>query len=416
MASFEYHIAHRLFFQGQQSKQVSRPAVRIALIGIAAGLAVMIASVCIVIGFKQQVEANVMGLSSHIQVTDFHSNYSDEMQPIARADTLPALLADIPGVRHVQRFTTKTAMLKTEDDVQAMVFKGISDDFDWSFLQDKIVEGSIPDFHADKAPNQVLMSRYTARQLRLKPGDSFYAYFTRDEQVLVRKWQVGAVFDTHFSEFDRSVVLVDNRHLARLNAWDEHAAGGLEIFVDDIRRIVDIDAEVYNRLFVFGSANGLSYFTQSVYDLNPQIFGWLNLLDMNVWLILALMIFVSGFNMISALLILMLERTNLIGMLKSMGATNASLRKIFLILSLMLCARGMLWGNIIGLGLCALQYFFHIIPLDAAVYYVSAVPISFHWGYILLLNVGVAAASFLMMLLPTALVSRIAPAKAIRFE
>ena len=201
-----------------------------------------------------------------------------------------------------------------------------------------------------------------------------------------------------------------------MNGWQPHQAGGLEIFVDDIRDIVDTDVAVYNRLFAFGSEQQLAYYTQSVYDLNPQIFGWLDLLDMNVWLILALMIFVSGFNMISSLLILILERTNLIGMLKAMGASNLSLRKVFLWLSTMLTLRGMFWGNIIGLGLCALQYFFHLIPLDAAVYYVSSVPVEFNFFLIILLNLGVAFASFLMMLLPSGLVSRIAPVKAIRFD
>ena len=416
MASFEYHIASRLFFDRQQGKQVSRPAVRIALIGIAVGLAVMIAAVCIVIGFKHEVEAKVMGLSSHIQMSNYHSNYSYEMLPIERPDTLPALLSDIPNVAHVQKFTTKTGMLKTDEEVQAMVFKGIADDFDWTFLEARIEEGDVPDYRAEKMSDQVLISSYTARQMRLGVGDSFFAYFTRDEQILARKWRVAAIFDTHFSEFDRHFVLVDNRQLARLNGWDAGETGGMEIFVQDIRKLSDTDVEVYNRLFAFGSERNIAYYTQSVYELNPQIFGWLDLLDMNVWLILALMIFVSGFNMISGLLILILERTNLIGMLKAMGAANVSVRKIFLWLSAMLIGRGMLWGNVLGIGLCALQYFFHLIPLDPAVYYVSSVPVEFNVWLLLLLNVGVAFVSFLMMLLPSGLVGKIAPVKAIRFD
>lgn len=416
MASFEYHIASRLFFDRQQGKQVSRPAVRIALIGIAVGLAVMIAAVCIVIGFKHEVEANVMGLSSHIQVSNYHSNYSYEMLPIERPDTLPALLSDIPNVAHVQQFTTKTGMLKTDEEVQAMVFKGIADDFDWTFLEARIEEGDVPDYRAEKMSDQVLISSYTARQMRLGVGDSFFAYFTRDEQILARKWRVSAIFDTHFSEFDRHFVLVDNRQLARLNGWDAGETGGMEIFVQDIRKLSDTDVEVYNRLFAFGSERNIAYYTQSVYELNPQIFGWLDLLDMNVWLILALMIFVSGFNMISGLLILILERTNLIGMLKAMGAANVSVRKIFLWLSAMLIGRGMLWGNVLGIGLCALQYYFHLIPLDPAVYYVSSVPVEFNVWLLLLLNLGVAFVSFLMMLLPSGLVGKIAPVKAIRFD
>ncbi|MBQ9200817.1 MAG: ABC transporter permease [Bacteroidales bacterium] len=413
---YTYHIAKRLFFSTEQDKRVSRPAVRIALIGIAVGLAVMLISVAVVIGFKHQVESNVVGLSSHIQLTSYQSNFSYEMAPVEQSDSLPLWLADIPNVRHIQHFTTKPGIIKLSDNVQTVVFKGVASDFDWDFLQERMTDGRLPDYGSDTLSAEVLISRTLADLLELKTDDSFVSYFTRDERILARRWTISGIFDTHFSEFDKTFVLVDNRQIARLNGWEPGQTGGLEIFVDDIRRLPRTDMLLYERLFDIADSKGYTYYAQSVYDLNPEMFGWLDLLDMNVWFILILMIFVSGFNMISGLLILILERTRLIGLLKSLGADNAAVRRIFVWLSAMLIGKGLLWGNALGLGLCALQYFFHLIPLDPSVYYVASVPIEFNWFYILLINVGTVAASLLMMLLPTMLVSRIVPVKAIRFE
>lgn len=413
---YTYHIAKRLFFSTEQDKRVSRPAVRIALVGIAVGLAVMLVSIAVVIGFKHQVESNVVGLSSHIQLTSYQTGFSYEMAPIERPDSLPLWLGEVPNVRHIQRFTTKPGIIKLSDNVQTVVFKGVADDFDWDFLSERIVEGRLPGYGGDTLSVEVLVSRTLVNMLALGTGDNFISYFTRDERILARRWTVVGIFDTHFSEFDKTFVLADNRQIARLNGWEPGQTGGLEIFVKDIRQLPETDMLLYNRLFDISEQKGYTYYAQSVYDLNPEMFGWLDLLDMNVWFILILMIFVSGFNMISGLLILILERTRLIGLLKSMGADNGSVRRIFVWLSAMLIGKGLVWGNVLGLGLCALQYFFHILPLDPSVYYVSSVPIEFNWGYILLVNAGTVAASLLMMLLPTMLVSRIVPVKAIRFE
>ncbi len=379
----------------------------------------MILAVCIVIGFKHQVESRVVGISSHIQVTSSQSDFSFEMVPIEKADSLPALLMSIPNVRHVQRFTTKLGMLKTDDDIQAVVFKGIDGDFDWSFLSQHITEGQMPSYSepTDGQPsNQVMLSALLARQMNLRTGDDFIAYFARDERVTARKFVVSGLFDTHFSEFDKQFVLADQRLMARLYGWEEGRVGGLEIFVEDIRQLQETDLAVYNTLFEIGHLKGNSYYVQSVHDLNPDLFGWLDLLDMNVWLILVLMLFVAGFNMISGLLILMLERTNMIGMMKAMGADNLSVRRIFIWLSAMLAVKGIFWGDLIGLGIAAVQHFFRLFPLNPDVYYVSSVPIEFNLLYIVLLNVGTLLASLLMMLLPTAMVSRILPARSIKFD
>ena len=414
--SLEYFIAKRLFFKTEDQKQVSRPAVRIATLGIATGLAVMLISVSVVVGFKRQVEKNIVGLSSHIQVTSYQSNYSYEMAAMDLPEQLPEQLKSVPGVRHVQRFSTKPGIIKTEDSFQTLVFKGFGPDFDWNFLERYLLEGNLPELNDNLPSTQVLLSAEIARRLKLTPGDKLLCYFTRDEQLYTRQWELCGIFDTHFAEFDKIFALVDDRQIVRLNAWDSNQAGGLEIFVDDIRELPQVESEVYNLLFQTGNLSGNAYMVQSVYDLDPDLFGWLDLLDMNVWLILVLMIFVSGFNMISGLLILILERTNLIGMLKAMGADNVSVRKVFLYLSSFLIVRGMFWGNVIGLGLCSLQYYFRFLKLDPAVYYIDAVPVEINLGYIVLLNLGTLLASLLMILGPSALVARITPVKAIRFD
>lgn len=413
---YERDIARRLFAVTSQTKQVSRPAVRIAIIGIAAGLAVMLLSVAIVLGFKHQVERNVIGLSSHIQVTAYQSNFSYEMAPMNYPDSLPSILLSVPNVRHVQRFSTKPGVIKTGDNVQAVVFKGVAPDFDWDFLSSKMVRGTLPDVGSDTLSTQILISETLADRLLADVGDAFISYFIRNDRITARKWTVCGVFNTHFSEYDDIFVLVDDRQLCRLNGWTAGQAGGLEVFVNDVHLVRETDDAVYARLLQVGHLQGIAYNTQSVYDLNPEIFGWLGLLDTNVWLILVLMAFVSGFNMISGLLILILERTELIGVLKAMGAGNRSVRRIFLHLASMLIVKGMGWGNVIGLGLCALQYFFHIIPLDSAVYYVDSVPVEWNLAAIIAVNLGCLASSLIMMLLPTAIISRIRPVKALRFD
>lgn len=414
--SLEFFIAKRLFFKTEDQKQVSRPAVRIATLGIATGLAVMLIAVAVVVGFKHQVEKNIIGLSSHIQVTSYQSNYSYEMAAMELPEQLSKQLKSIPGVRHVQRFSTKPGMVKTEESFQTLVFKGFGPDFDWNFLKRYLLEGSLPELNNKLPSTQVLLSSEIARRLKLKPGDKLLCYFTRNEQLYTRQWELCGIFETHFSEFDKVFALVDDRQIVRLNAWEPEQAGGLEIFIDDIRDLSQVENDVYNLLFQTGNLSGNAYMVQSVYDLNPDMFGWLDLLDMNVWLILVLMIFVSGFNMISGLLILILERTNLIGMLKAMGADNVSVRKVFLYLSSFLIGRGMLWGNVLGLGLCLLQYFFGFLKLDPAVYYIDAVPVEWNLWNIIFLNLGTLLVSLLMILGPSALVAKISPVKAIRFD
>jgi lipoprotein-releasing system permease protein len=410
----EYFIAKRIHFQ-QGKKNVSRPAVRIATIGIALGLAVMLISVCVVIGFKSQIENKIIGFGGHIQITNFDNNNTYEMHPVKMDAALIQKIRQIPGVVHVQRFATKPGIIKTDKEFQGIILKGIDKDFDWNFFRSNLLEGNILNVRSDTLKNEILLSRNLSNLLGLKLGDELFMYFIQD-QVKARKFKIVGIYSTNFVDFDQMFVLTDIRQVQRLNNWDNASFGGLEVLIDDFNKIDERGESVYAATANIFSKDGNAYYTQTIKQLNPQIFSWLDLLDMNVWVILLLMLSVAGFNMISGLLILILERTNMIGILKSLGATNWSVRKIFLYHSFFLIAKGMFWGNLIGLSICAIQYFTGIIPLDPEAYYVASVPVAFPWGYIVLLNIGTLIASILMMIAPSYLITKISPAKIIRYE
>ena len=412
--SLEYFIAKRIHFQ-QGKKNVSRPAVRIATIGIALGLAVMLISVAVVIGFKNEIRNKTIGFGGHIQITNFDNNNTYETNPIKVDKALIKRITAIDGVTHVQRFATKPGIIKTATEFQGIVIKGIDAGFNWNFFKSNLVEGKILEISGSTLSNQVVISKYLANLLGLKLGDSFYTYFIQ-EQIRARKFKIVGIYSTNFIEYDKLFILADMRQVQTLNDWSPESFSGLEVQINDFNRIDEVGDMVYDATANKFNKDGNSYTTQTIKQLNPQIFSWLSLLDMNVWVILILMLAVAGFNMISGLLILILERTNMIGILKSMGATNWSVRKIFLYHSVFLIGKGMLWGNVIGLSLCAIQYFTGVIPLDPQAYYVATVPICFNWLYILLLNVGTLIASLLMMIGPSYLITKISPAKIIRYE
>ena len=412
--NLEYFIAKRIHFQ-QGKKNVSRPAVRIATIGIALGLAVMIISVAVVIGFKNEIRNKTIGFGGHIQITNFDNNNTYAMNPIKADNALIKKIASLDGVRHVEKFATKPGIIKTDTEFQGIVIKGVDANFDWNFFKSNMVEGRIIDVSHSTASKEVVLSKYMANLLGLKLGDSFFTYFIQD-QVRARKFKIVGIYSTNFIEYDKLFLIADMRQVQSLNDWDKDSFSGLEVLISDFDRIDEVGDAVYDATANKFNKEGAAYSTQTIKQINPQIFSWLDLLDMNVWVILFLMLAVSGFNMISGLLILILERTNMIGILKSIGATNWSVRKIFLYHSFFLIGKGMLWGNFIGLSLCAIQYFTGIVPLDPEAYYVATVPIYFNWLYIVLLNVGTLIASLLMMIGPSYLITKINPAKIIRYE
>jgi lipoprotein-releasing system permease protein len=414
--NLELFIAKRIHFSKQGEKRISRPAVRVAMLGIALGLAVMLITVSIVIGFKQEIRDKVIAFGSHIQVTNFDSNETFETKPISVSDTLVKSLYQVNGIAHIERFATKPGMIKTNDDVQGIILKGVGRDFDWDFYKKNLVAGDTIALNDSMPSKQVIISVYLSQMLKLKVGSSFLTYFVENESVRARKFTVAGIYCTNFAEYDKQFILTDIKQIQQLNNWQPNQASGLEILIKDYSQLNKVGDDVYFKTANRINPDGSALKSRTIEDMNPQIFSWLGMLDINVWIILVLMLVVAGFNMISGLLILILERTNMIGILKALGAQNWSIRKIFLYHSFFLIGKGMLWGNVLGIGIMLLQYFTHIIPLDPATYYVSYVPININILHILILNAGTFICSALMLVLPSYIIAKIMPAKSIKFE
>lgn len=413
--NWKLFIARRIYIAGQGNKAVSKPAVRIAMAGIIIGLAVMIISVAVAIGFKHQVRDKVVGMGADIIVSSIDGAQLYQMSPIVGNDSLIQAFNKTPGVSHVQRYSTKAGMIMTSDNFQGMLLKGVGQEYDYTFLKEHLLEGEIPAFTDSVASNQVLLSRSVADKLSLNVGDKLYTYYV-EGNVRARRLTVCGIYQTNFSYYDDLFLITDLYTVNRLNGWKAEQVGGVEIAVSDYSMLENVNDLLRASLSDYSDCYGEIYCSRTVEEIYPQIFDWLNLLDVNVWVILILMTGVAGFTMISGLLIIILERTNMIGILKALGADNASIRNIFLSFSVFLIGRGMFWGNVIGLVICFVQYFFQPIQLDSKTYYVSAVPIELPLGWYLLLNIGTLVVSVLMLIGPSFLISRIHPAKSIRFE
>lgn len=437
-------LARKIHFGDRDTaRRASPPAIRIAILGIAIGLAVMVVTVAIIVGFKREIRRKVTSLDAHLQVVALTDNRTAEAQPLVVDDSLRATVMRVPGVTRVRTFSTKLCELKTDSDFLAVAMLG--------------VDGGMPGADgsndsgatAAAAPSTVILSRSIAERLRLGVGDRVQAYFVhRDDgadglsfdsrtSVRTRRLTVGGLYETHFSEYDRHVVLVSPALLSDVNGWDillspdddaeadteattradgAEVAAGLQVFIDDFDRLSEVHEALLTALAGRTDRRGTPYYVLSAEQLHPQVFGWLALLDTNVWVILGLMAVVAAFTMISGLLIIILERTATIGVLKALGASDALLRRVFLYVALFLTAKGLLWGNLIGIGLCLVQLAWHPLALDPESYYLEYVPIALEAGHVVLLNVGTLLLTLLVLLGPTAVVARITPTRAIRTE
>jgi len=402
-------IATRLYFSQQGQERTSRPAVRVALLGMIVGVMVMILTVCIVVGFKQTVTEKVAGLGAHIQVVSFDNNNTYDLQPIEVSDSLLSQLGSYNHVVSATPFITKPGMLKTDSAFHGIVLKGTDE---WTFFENNRVEGHLP-----SAPNEVLLSRPTARLLHLAVGDKVNAYFVDETDVRARRFTIAGLYETGFGQLDDLLVICALQDARRLQGWNEHTYSGVEIRVDNMRHLDETADRIY-----FATVNKLdehgynTYYVQTLMEQNPAIFAWLDLLDMNVVVIIILMLLVAGFNIVSGLIILILDGVQLIGTLKALGADNTFVRRIFLTQAAWLIGKGVLYGNALGFILAFVQYHFHWIPLDAATYYVSYVPIAFPWGWILAVNILTITVSMLILLLPSMIITKISPAKVMHFE
>ncbi len=413
--NIELHIAKRLVNAGERKKSISGPIVTIAVAGIALGLAVMILAVSIVTGFKKEISNKVIGFGSHIQITNFDSNISFETTPVRTNQPFLPEIRQIPEVRHIQPFATKAGIIRTRDDIQGVVLKGIDQSFDWSFFEQNMTAGRRIEISDTITSNQAVISQTIASLLRLEVGDPFNMFFVQDPPR-ARRFNVSGIYETGLEELDRIFVLADLRHIQRLNDWEDDQVSGFEILLDDFDNLERVTNEV-NDLAGYVFTEDMSRLRiASISSKYPQFFDWLELLDMNVWVILTLMVIVAGFNMVSGLLILILERTGMIGILKAMGLDNTRLRKIFLYQSAFLIAKGLLWGNLLGVGLSLIQHYTGFIKLDQASYFIATVPINLKMTHLLMLNIGTMVITIVMLIVPSYIIGRIDPDKTIRFD
>lgn len=386
-----------------------------ATLGVVLGMVVMILSLAIGFGFKREVRDKIIGFGSHIHVLSYDYNNSYESNPITDYEALHAELDAIPGVDYVQVFATKPGIIKTDDAIQGIILKGIGTDFNWDFMQEVCVDGRVPALSDSVRSDEIYISQEIASLLNINVGDPVRMYFVQDN-IRQRKFTVSGIYNSHFPEFDKLFAIVDIRHIQRLNKWESNQVSGYEIGIDDFSRLDELYREVYYVTSSKIEENGTMLRTKTIKQVQPQIFTWLDMLDMNLLVILVLIILVAGFNMVSGLLILIIERTNMIGVFKALGAENWSLRKVFLYLALYIVGRGLIWGNLIGVGLCLFQKYTHFIKLDPSNYYLETVPIYLQFSHLILLNIGVGLITLVMLLGPSFLVARILPVKAIRFN
>jgi lipoprotein-releasing system permease protein len=410
-----YFIAHRLIKGRREGTSFSRPINVIAIVGIAMGLSVMILAVAILTGFKKQIREKVVGFGSHIQIMNFDSNNSFESTPISDTQNFIHKIKQIPGIAHIQVFATKAGIIRTDEDIQGVVLKGIGPDFDWSYFKSNMVDGSVITVTDTGRTDKVIISKKISEMLRLKTGDSFTMLFVQDPPRM-RKFTISGIYETSLEEFDKMYVFCDIGHIKKLNGWKDDQVSGFEVYINDFDKLDEMTSEVRDAIGYKITEEDTKFKVTNIRIRYPQIFDWLNFQDINVIIIILLMLIVAGFNMISGLLILILEKTNMIGVLKSLGAEDITIRRVFLYQATYLIGKGLFWGNFIGIGLAFLQLKTGLITLDPTSYYIKTVPVNLELTHLLLLNAGTMAAIIIMLLVPSQLISRISPVKAIRYD
>ena len=414
--NFPLFVAKRLFFDNGDSRKVSRPAITIATAGVAIGIAVMIVSVFVVLGFKHTIRNKVIGFGSHIQVTNFMTQMSSDQYPIVMSDSMMSVIRGIAGVKHAERFAYKQGILKTDSDFLGVMLKGVGAEFDSTFIHQNLIAGSIPKFADDAAGNKIVISKNIADKLNIKLGQRVFAYFINNDGVRVRRFTIAGVYQTNLNQYDEVMCFTDLYTAVKLNGWKPDQASGAEVTVNDFDKVNTVEQQFVKKVNKTTDHYGETYTSQTIQDLNPQIFQWLDLLDMNVWIILALMISVAGVTMISGLLIIILERTTMIGVFKALGARNTTIRHMFLWFATFIIGRGLLIGNAVGIGFALLQKYLGIVKLNPVTYYVSTVPIELNVPALLLINVLTLAVSVFVLIAPSYLISHIHPARSMRYE
>jgi len=410
--NFEFFIAKRIVAAKEYKSSISAPIIKIAITAIALGLIMMLISIATSVGLQQKIREKVSAFNGDIIISNYDTNASNDSQaPVSKNQDFYPSFENIDGIKHVQVSALKGGVVITDTDFEGVVIKGVGNDFDWQYFNDFLTEGRLPDFNGDLNAD-VLVSGYLANRLSLKVGDKLITYFFDEDSSRGRRsrgFDIVGVYNSGFQQFDEQFVIADIRHIQSLNKWEDDQVGSFEVFVNDFDDIVPIGLQVYEQ-------TGSTLDTQTIREKYYSIFEWLDLFDFNVALIIGIMIIVAGINMITALLVLILERTQMIGILKALGCSDWSVRKVFLYNAMYLIGVGLFWGNLIGIGLLLIQKYFKLFPLNPDTYYVSEAPIYLDLGYILILNAGTFVLCLVMLLIPSYIISKISPVKAIRFE
>jgi len=412
--NFEYFLAKRLIKGAAHKVSISAPIIKIAIAAIALGLVMMLITVATSAGLQLKIREKVAAFNGHIQISNYDNNASDvSVVPVSLNQEFYPDFKSVDGIAHVQAVASKGGIIRTENTFEGIIAKGVGSDYNWSAFEEYLVNGKLPDY-SGKLNNEVLMSRLMANRLHLKTGDSFFAFFLKDDNVdklpNQRKFTITGLYDSGFEEFDGLYIFTDIRHIQRMNQWNDDQVGNFEVFLDSFDDIDVKSKEIYGKTLS-------SLDTQTILDKYYKIFEWIGLFDFNTVLIISIVIIVSGFNMITALLVLILERTQMIGILKALGSANWSIRKVFLYNAAYLIGIGLLWGNTIGLGAIWIQDRFKVVKFpNPQEYYIDYIPVHINGLTILILNIGVLVLCLLMLLVPSFIITKITPVKAIKFE
>ena len=414
--SLPLFLARKIYHTQGDQQQVSRPAMKIAVAGVAIGLAVMIITVCVILGFKHTIRDKVVGFGSHIQVHNIMNYNGSDPHPICANDSLMKAVGKLPGVAKAERFSMTQGILKTDEDFLGIAIKGIAEEYDTTFLSQHLIAGNITSFSDKTSKYKLLVSKMIADKMRLKVGDKVFGYFIDNQDVRTRKFTISGIYQTNMTRFDETLCFTDLHTANKLNGWTDNQATGIEVLVKDFEKVNETANQFIDNINRTSDEQGNSLTSETIYELYPQVFSWLELLDINVWIILALMVCVAGFTMISGLLIIILERTQMIGILKALGARNKTVRHTFLWFSVFIIGQGLFWGNIVGIGIVLLQKYTGFITLDPQTYYVSEAPMELNLPLVALINIATLLICVFVLIAPSYLISHIHPAKSMRYE
>ncbi|WP_026777375.1 ABC transporter permease [Polaribacter sp. Hel_I_88] len=409
--NYELFIAKRIIAGKKYKNSISSPIIKIAITAIALGIIIMLIAVATGLGLQYKIRDKMAGFKGHVQIVNYDNNNSDvSTTPVDKNQDFYPKFDSISGIKNIQVFANKGGILRTETDFEGIIFKGVSTDYDWTFFEEYLVEGKVPDFNQIRT-KEVLLSQTVVNRLQLKLNDTILATFLKTENSKLpsnRKYIISGIYNSGFAQFDKSFMIGDIREVQTLNKWTDNQVGGFEVLLDNFDEIDKKGNEIYSKI-------GVTLNSKTIIEAYLNVFEWIKLFDNNVWFIIAIMIVIAGINMITALLVLILERVQMIGILKALGSTNTSIRKVFLYNASYLILKGLFWGNVIGLAILFIQHYFKIITLNPETYYVTTMPVYISFTAIILLNIGTLFLCFLMLIIPSYIITKIEPSKSIKF-